>query len=187
MLADGLRELIFGHILGSMLGEEDLSIEIQPDFPDFHSNLFISESGESYRLNVENGNFSLKRANGAIFLGFKSLYYFRGKLRKKDGVNVVGGRIRMIFAAKLIILVWILLMSIWLLAAIFSTMLFTFKDLFFSGGANFEKVLIAGSIIGFGVVVAGCGAGILGLVRWMSVKPKYELKQVCFESMQQRT
>lgn len=185
MLADGLRELIFKKILGSMLGEEDLSIEIQPDFPSYYSNVFISESGGGYCLSVKNGNVSLKR-NGVVFPGFKSLYYFRGKVREKRGGNVVDGRIRMVFSAKLIILVWVVLLSIWLLMAIFLTMVFTFKDLFFSGG-GVEKVLTAGSMIGFGIVVAGCGAGVLRLVRWMSAKQKHELKRVFFESMQQQT
>jgi len=174
------------YIQEKLLGEEELCVTISTDLSDSYSTIVKTGYGAGYRLDIDQDKVVIKRVDRlAVMAGFLPMYYFRGTLRVEDKERVLRGRIRMALFPRWFILVWSALISLALIVSVFAYVLLLWNWIF--PGDVIEKKLMAASFFaGMIVIVGGGGAMIIGVIRWLSSKQRYQLKQFCFEYMEGR-
>lgn len=181
-----LRKLIV-YIQKELLGEEQLCVTISPDLSDSYSTIVKTGYGAGYRLDIDQDKVVIKRVDRlAVMAGFPPMYYFCGTLRVEDKERVLRGRIRMVLFPRWFILTWSVLISLALIVSVFAYILLLWRYWIFSGDVIEKKMMAASFFVGMIVIVGSGGAMIIGVIRWLSSKQRYQLKQFCLEYMKGR-
>lgn len=182
-----LKKLIAVYIQEKLLGEEELCVTISTDLSDSYSTIVKTGYGAGYRLDIDQDKVVIKRVDRlAVMAGFPPMYYFCGTLRVEDKERVLRGRIRMALFPRWFILVWSALISLALIVSVFAYVLLLWRYWIFPGDVIEKKLMAASFFAGMIVIVGGGGAMIIGVIRWLSSKQRYQLKQFCFEYMEGR-
>lgn len=184
MQRNALKKPIVGHILWSLLGEEELCISVSADLPDSYSTTVKTGYGAGYRLDIGSGNVMVRRVDRlAVMAGFPPVYYFQGTLLVENESKVLKGRIRMALLPRWFILTWSFFMSLALIVSVFTSVLLLWGYWISPEDAAEARMVAAGFFVGMVVIVGSFGAMIIGVIRWMSAKQRYQLKQFCYETM----
>ncbi|WP_300286154.1 hypothetical protein [Nitrosomonas sp.] len=181
-----LRKFIV-HIQEKFLGEEELCITISPDLSDSYSTIVKTGYGAGYRLVIDQDKVTIKRVDRlAVMAGFPPMYYFRGILWVEDKERVLRGCIRMALFPRWFILIWSVLISLALIVSVFAYILLLWRYWSSSGDVIEKRMMAVSFFVGMIVTVGGSGAVIIGVIRWLSSKQRYQLKKFCFEYMEGR-
>lgn len=172
--------LTIKHLIGIVLGEEDLQFLLDSDISKSGSRYVKTGYGEGYKVDVNGPSVIIRRENKlAVVFGWPPLFYFKGAIQQCSEERVVAGRITMVWFLKYFIFSWVIIVAMALVAST-GRIIFLSIEFMLSPSLTIEKHLItAGLMLGVEALLSVFGIIMISFIKLISLNQKKGLKQFC--------